>query len=137
MMGEKTHYLLKRGESCQNGSLMGDFINTYLSSRFPRVPTSLVPLIQVGSEIYKATIEAFSIGPGRSFFVTSNGYLGVARLDINVGDFVCALNGCPPLMVLRKEKDGYVNMGSASAIELKQQVYREISDKEIGRFAIL
>ncbi|KAH8880223.1 hypothetical protein GQ53DRAFT_774360 [Thozetella sp. PMI_491] len=68
-------------------------------------------------------------GSSRYFFVTSKGYLGAAKLGVHVGDPVCALRGCPPLMVLTKEKDGYVNMGSASAVELKQLAHQEISEK--------
>ena len=44
---------------------------------------------------------------GRRFFITDNGYMGLAPADVEVGDMICLLFGVEVPMVLRGEEKGH------------------------------
>jgi hypothetical protein len=47
----------------------------------------------------------------RRFFITRNGYIGLAPNAAREGDFVCVLLGCSVPVVLRREMDHYIFVG--------------------------
>lgn len=138
----KLHPLLEKDEGSPYGNTMGNFIHKFLQSREPDAPPSMTKIQQPASEINKAIREAVGDKSRLAFFATSKGFLGAARIGFRTGDYVCALNGCPPLMVLRKERDNYTNLGPATSIELKEHAFRERSEKagadmKIERYCIV
>ncbi|KAH6709582.1 heterokaryon incompatibility protein-domain-containing protein [Leptodontidium sp. MPI-SDFR-AT-0119] len=56
-----------------------------------------------GSLAWGLEIYALTFATNRRFFITGNGYIGLAPIRANIGDKLCVLYGCSVPLVLREE----------------------------------
>jgi len=69
---------------------------------------------------------------GRSFFVTKRGYMGLGPSNIQKGDQVCIILGCPLPTVIRDEGESSTVLGSAYVYGMMQG--EMMQEKKTGKF---
>ncbi|KAM5349772.1 hypothetical protein ACJ41O_006277 [Fusarium nematophilum] len=99
---------LKLVESEHTSSPTQQLLETYFGSIFPAVEAD----IHRGRHSTKTySIAESRTTRGRCFFVTQNGYMGLASSTIQNGDGIWILPGCPLPLILRPCGDSFVLVG--------------------------
>ncbi len=112
---EKKHH---RNETIYvgGGSLVEAFIRTitadtdaYFQRITPAKFDAFWDVESTGGLTWGMEIYALTFATNRRFFISDNGYIGLAPIRAQIGDQVCILYGCSVPVVLRKE-DGYAKL---------------------------
>ena len=117
------------GSEITAGRLSQDLVQAYeLEHQFRESPKEeqLVMMRAEGPEIdnwvewflaisnrFHLAVIATSVN--RTFFISTKGYMGMGPVAMNEGDVICVVLGCNVPLVLRKEGDYYLWLGSASS----------------------
>ena len=80
---------------------------------------------------FKYMEHAIAATRKKSFFITSKGYMGLGPPQVDKGDLVCVIFGCPHPLLMRKEKDHYLLVGEVYVYGMMRG--EMIAELETGR----
>ncbi|KAH8796384.1 heterokaryon incompatibility protein-domain-containing protein [Hyaloscypha finlandica] len=114
---KEVFYWLANSSTTRDETLRAELLEKFCGN--PGKPEALKwPYEDYGFEVESPNFRMFTILaslaiPGRSFFVTADGYMGLSPLFAERGDLICVLLGCSVPMIIRRCGTNYVVVGDA------------------------
>lgn len=128
--GEEVAYWLANSSTTEDESMRVQLLDKFCGRR----KSNQWPYKEYGCNVSSPNVAAFteetiSAATARTFFVTQNGYMGLAPRFAKKGDLICVLLGCSVPIIIRKVEANYVVVGDAYIYGMMQGEMMEEVEK--------